>query len=82
MLKKLINNLLRTKWEIIYSTQNIEKYAKVKGKLLNNKIEIKTEMFSSGGGEGSGGDGFATTYHILVRSEDIYKANEIIHSTK
>jgi len=32
----LIKNLFQTKWEIIYSTQNIEKYAKVKGRLLNN----------------------------------------------
>ncbi|WP_425429508.1 hypothetical protein [Desulfoscipio geothermicus] len=79
MLKNLIKNLLQAKWEIVFSTQNIEKYAKVKGKLLNNKIKIKTEMCSSGGGQG-GGYGFATTYHILVRSEDIHKANEAIHS--
>ena len=78
MIKKLLKNLLRTKWEIVYSTQNVDEYAKVKGKLLNNKIKAKTEMFSSGGGQG-GGYGFATTYHILVRSEDIYKANEVIH---
>lgn len=81
MLKKLTKNLLKTKWEIIYSTQNIEKYAKVKGKLLNNRIKTKTEMFSSGGGQG-GGYGFATTYHILVKSEDIHKASEMIYSTK
>ena len=79
MIKKLLKNLLRTKWEIIYSTQNIEKYAEVKGKLSNNKITIKTEMYNSGGGHG-GGYGFATTYHILVKPEDIHKANEVIHS--
>ncbi|HBX24512.1 MAG TPA: hypothetical protein DEF34_12915 [Desulfotomaculum sp.] len=80
-LKKLIRDLLQTKWEIIYSTQNIEKYAKVKGRLLNNNLRMKTEMFSSGGGHG-GGYGFATTYHILVRLEDVHKASEILNSTK
>jgi len=42
---------------------------------------MKTEMFSSGGGHG-GGYGFTTTYHILVRLEDVHKASEVLHSTK
>jgi len=37
--KKLIKNLFQTKWEIIYSTQNIEKYAKVKGNHILVRLE-------------------------------------------
>ncbi|MGG1659840.1 hypothetical protein [Brevibacillus sp. NRS-1366] len=69
------------KWEIVYSTQDVQKYSEVIAKLQAKSIRTKTETFSGGGGQG-GGYGFATTYHILVRADDIHLANDIIHHSK
>ena len=81
MLKKFFESLFQ-KWEVIYSTHDVGKYAEVKSKLLRNNIKSKTESFSSGGGQGGGGFGFATTYHILVQPHDVRKAHEVIYHSK
>lgn len=82
MVKNLFQNLFRqNKWEIIYSTQDVQKFSEVRARLQEKNIRTKTETLSSGGGQG-GGYGFATTYHILVLAEDIHLANDIVHHSK
>ncbi|RNB91399.1 hypothetical protein EDM56_04980 [Brevibacillus fluminis] len=68
----------RTKWVVVYSTQQVEDHMKCKGRLSEANVEAKTEAVCLGGGEGSG-DAFGTTYHILVKAEDVHRANHIIH---
>lgn len=82
MLKDLIGRLFSwRKWETIYFAQNLEEYARVKGKLADNNIVSKTKVtnnstgFSHTGRYGSVKD----SYEILVKENEIYKANEIIH---
>ncbi|MGO0058869.1 hypothetical protein ACTID9_02345 [Brevibacillus fluminis] len=68
----------RTKWVVVFSTQHVETYMKCKGRLSEANVAAKTEAVCTGGGEGSG-DAFGTTYHILVKAEDVHRANRIIH---
>ncbi|WP_421385274.1 hypothetical protein ACOJQI_11075 [Bacillus salacetis] len=80
MLFKLIKGLF-AKWELIYSTHDVEEYSTMKGRLENKNIPYKTKTVSSGGGQG-GGYGFAANYQLFVPKELIHKANEAIHHTK
>ncbi|MFM1654360.1 hypothetical protein ACI7RC_20030 [Brevibacillus sp. B_LB10_24] len=68
----------RKKWELVYSTQEVQTYAEITGRLRNHGIRVKTESFSGGGGQG-GGYGFATTYHIYVPAEAVHQAHSVIH---
>lgn len=82
MLKNFFRKLFpQEKWEIVYFTQDVQKYSAVIARLQAKNIRTKTETFSGGGGQG-GGYGFATTYHILVRAEEIHLANDILHHSK
>ncbi|USG66216.1 hypothetical protein NDK47_02455 [Brevibacillus ruminantium] len=63
---------------MIFSTQDVQRYSEIVGALSASNVPFQTESVSGGGGEG-GGYGFATTYHILVRPEDIRLANELVH---
>lgn len=75
----------RQQWETVYFTQNIEEYAQMKNKLLNHNIEVKTRTTISnlrgkGGHWELGQLGAAkNSYEVLVKVEDVYKANDIIH---
>lgn len=80
MLKKLMKHLFR-RWELVYSTQDVEEYSKVRGNLINKGVPNKTKTISSGGGE-RGGYGFASTYQLYVPKEVAHKANEAIHHSK
>lgn len=89
MLKKMLDFFRNRKWELIFSTQDMQKYFTVKGKLMNNRIPFKTETIdpnrSSYGRDGHayiGRHNTIVTYNILVRAEDIHKANEIIFHGK
>ncbi len=82
MLKKLIDMLLPWgKWETVFVTQDQVKYFVMKEKLLSHRIEIKTKIINNNGRAGSGRSVVASfgfipdTYEILVRKEDVYKAN-------
>ncbi len=82
MLKDFMGKLFSLgRWETIYFTQNLEEYARVKGKLADNNIMVKTKVtnnstgFSRADRYGSAKD----SYEILVKENEIYKANEIIH---
>jgi hypothetical protein len=75
---KNLFSFLFNKWEVVYSTQDLDDYYKVKEKLSQRGFKYKTESISSGGGEG-GGYGFATTYHIKVKKEDVNKSSRAIH---
>ncbi|QZY54154.1 hypothetical protein [Crassaminicella profunda] len=77
MLNEILNNLFK-KWEIVYFTQDAGEYAKVSGKLINNNIKVKTKMMNQGGRMG----GRLVTYKILVKKDDVHKANNVIHHGK
>ncbi|PHJ37768.1 hypothetical protein P378_14065 [Desulforamulus profundi] len=70
----------------LYSTQDPQKYASAKGKLMNHNIPVKTEIinpnrssFGRGGHDPFGSQSRFITYNILVKKEDIHRANEVIH---
>ncbi|MTI82002.1 MAG: hypothetical protein FH758_14225 [Firmicutes bacterium] len=79
MFNSILNYLLG--WESVYTTQKVEDYARIKGKLNNNGIKTRTKMDTPGRAHNRGmhfGSSI-TTYDILVKKVDIHKANEAIH---
>ncbi|MCT4562794.1 MAG: hypothetical protein N4A68_00490 [Maledivibacter sp.] len=75
MIKEIIELFLGEKWKSVYTTQDVEEYAKIKGKLMNENIKVKTRMNN----RYTSSRRRQTTYNILVKSEEVYKANNIIH---
>ncbi|MDK2933940.1 MAG: hypothetical protein PWP27_1750 [Clostridiales bacterium] len=75
----------REKWEAVYITQDVEQYARIRGKLMDNNITVRTKFFNHNAGyvEARGYYGRTqdmTTYEILVKEADINKANQIVHN--
>ncbi|WHH58216.1 hypothetical protein [Petroclostridium sp. X23] len=64
-------------------TQDIEKYSKVRGKLIENNIAARTKFINQKVSDW-GGTGYRqsarmlTKYEVLVKKEDFYKAQQII----
>ncbi|PKM95622.1 MAG: hypothetical protein CVU84_02125 [Firmicutes bacterium HGW-Firmicutes-1] len=81
MLEK-IKKIFRTKWEIIYITQNQSKYFQVIGRLSDNHIEHKTAFDASTINPGRGMGRSTRTYTILVRVEEAYKASNILNEIR
>lgn len=87
MLEKILGMFFG--WETIYITRNLQKYATIRGRLLDNGIRTKTKTGGSGA-EGRGRDHSgmplqshsSTTYEILVRRKDLHKATELIHVSR
>lgn len=87
MLKKIL--VMFFGWETIYITSNLQKFATIRGRLLDSGIRTKTKTGGSGAmGRGRGHSGMpvqshsSTTYEILVRKEDLHKATEAIHRSR
>ncbi|KAB2336841.1 hypothetical protein F7731_09660 [Cytobacillus depressus] len=78
-LKEFFKRLF-VKWELVYSTQDANKYFTILGRLNNNGIKYKIKTISLGGGS-DGGRGYSI-YHIYVHKDTINKANEAIHHSK
>lgn len=75
-------------WETIYMTNNLEEFASIRGRLLDNGIKTKTKIDGNslgdrGRGRGmprmSTGSNMVNNYEILVKKEDVHKANQVIH---
>lgn len=76
-------------WKTIYMTSNLEEFAAIRGRLLDNAIKTKTKTGGSGlMGRGRGHSGIprksysSTPYEILVRKEDLPKATAAIHHSR
>jgi len=75
-------NKFNNKWEELLTTQEVEKYMSIAGKLQGAGIKYKTT---------SGGEEFISrnntlnsriapiSYTILVSKDDVYKANKIVN---
>ncbi|MBF8982889.1 hypothetical protein IZY60_05015 [Lutibacter sp. B2] len=84
MFKNIIENLfLGNKWNVVHSTQDIEEHTKIRGKLMDATIEMKTKMnnrnVSNMGRDREMNGRRMTTYNILVKVEEVNKANDVIH---
>ena len=74
-------------WETIYMTSNLQEFATMRGRLLDNGIKTKTRTDNNSfGGTGQSriaiGSSIRTNYEILVKKEDVHKANHAIHGPK
>lgn len=76
-MRRVFQNLFQ-KWEIVYATKNIDNFYKAKARLDEYKIVYKTDSMSVGGGVG-GRSGFATTYHIKVKSDHLTIGSDVIN---
>jgi hypothetical protein len=84
-LKSLIIRIVKYyEWETVFFAQDLEQYARTKGKLLNNNIVVKTKIINNSGGfSRSGRSGnIKNSYEIMVKPEFVYRANEIIHNER
>ncbi|SHK17670.1 hypothetical protein SAMN02745123_00951 [Desulforamulus aeronauticus DSM 10349] len=85
MLRKVLNFFYNRRWELIFSTQDMQKYFSIRGKLMNNGIPSRTD-FIDPSRKSSGRGGYAhnliVTYNIYVRVNVIHRANEIIFHDK
>jgi hypothetical protein len=85
MFKRFLSKVLTwQKWETVCITQDIEKYARVRGKLIENNIAARTKFvnqkISNWGGTGYRQSArMLTTYEILVKKEDFDKVQQVIH---
>ena len=81
MLKQLFKRVFPVdKWEIVYFTQDISLYGKIRGKLLDNNIEVKSKIINNSAGRGNSLGKKIISYNILVKEQDVSRAHEIIHS--
>ena len=70
-------------WETVYLTNNLDKYAGIRGRLMDNGVKAKTKITNnSSGGIGNSVMPNSTNYEIFVRKEDVHRANQIIHSQR
>ncbi|HBX22341.1 MAG TPA: hypothetical protein DEF34_01715 [Desulfotomaculum sp.] len=76
MLKKIFDYFFG--WELTYSTQSVEDYARFIGKLMDAGIKYRSNLVNQGDSH-RGGLGQFTTYEVLVKKEDMYKLNEVSH---
>ncbi|RYG72557.1 hypothetical protein EU245_10160 [Lentibacillus lipolyticus] len=76
-MRGLFNHLFR-KWVIVFSTQDISDFYKMKTKLNQHQVDYKTDSVTFKGSY-SGRSGYATTYHIKVKEEDLRLTSDIIH---
>jgi hypothetical protein len=77
-----VKKIFRSKWEIVYTTQNQSKYFQVIDKLSNNHIEHKTAFDASIINPDRGIGRSTRTYTILVRVEDVYKVSDILNEVR
>ncbi len=58
MLRKVLNLFYNRRWELLFSTQDMQKYFNIRGKLTNNGIPSKTDFIDpSRKSSGRGGYG-------------------------
>lgn len=76
MVKSLKN--LFDKWELVYTSTNVDKHFEMVEKLRTSGVDYKTKGLNFGGGYGGAG-GFNTIYHIYVRKGEDLKADDFIH---
>ena len=66
-------------WETIYLTSNIDEYARIRGRLMDNGVKTKIKI-TNNDFRGSSMMRISSNYEISVRKENVHKANQIIHS--
>lgn len=81
MLEK-IKKIFRSKWEIVYTTQNQSKYFQVIDRLSDNHIQHKTAFDASTINPNRGIGRSTRTYTILVRVEEAYKVSDILNEIR
>ncbi|WZL73136.1 hypothetical protein QBE52_19160 [Clostridiaceae bacterium 35-E11] len=86
MFKKIYKAFLKNQWEMVFSTQDVEEYAKIKGMLMNNNIEARTKIINRNVSSieliSDINRRRSSTYNILVKVEEVDTANHIIHHEK
>lgn len=80
MFKKLWELINQTSWETVFFTHKVEDYSRIKGILNDHGVPSKTKANTSYGS--SQMDGFGTTYDLLVKKKDLYKAQQAIHKRR
>jgi len=67
-------------WETVYLTSNLDEYIRIRGNLMDNGVSTKTKTNDNTFRQSDMlmGSNTNNSYEILVRKEDVYKANEII----
>ncbi|TRM10889.1 hypothetical protein FH966_03675 [Lentibacillus cibarius] len=75
-MRGLFGNLFQ-KWVIVFSTQHIGDYYKVRSKLHQHNIDYQTETVTFKGSY-SGRNRHPTTYHLKVKEKDVQKTDDII----
>ncbi|EGW39458.1 hypothetical protein [Desulfosporosinus sp. OT] len=83
MIKRILSILFG--WETVYLTSNIDEYARIRGRLIDNgvktKIKITNNSSSSVGRSMMAiSSNIGENYEIFVRKEDVHKATQIIYS--
>lgn len=86
MFKKILSGISSIgQWETIYFTDKLEQFYEIQYKLRNNNVEFKTKITDNNirgrNHRGSiGTTGYINNYYeVLVKKDDIYVANKIIH---
>lgn len=82
MLKKFLRFLKENYWESIFFTGKLDEYSLAKYRLTSNGIKVKTKIISNRerGGIGTIGGSGNEYYEIYVKTKDIERANQAIHS--
>lgn len=68
-------------WESVYLTKNMDEYARIRGRLMDNGMKTKIKISNNdSSGIGHSMMPISSNYEIFVRKEDVHKACQIIHS--
>lgn len=77
---EIIKHIFRRRWEILYTTHDLDIYYKIKNKLYEERIEHKTKFYAISSRKGMGRN--SRTYTILVKVEEAHKAHEVIRNIR
>ncbi|MHC6180179.1 hypothetical protein ACYUJ6_10035 [Clostridium sp. JNZ X4-2] len=82
MLKKLFQRFKKSNWEMVFFTEKVEEYCKIKYELISRGIKVKTKIIRHNGVRSfvtmnKGGNEY---YEIYIQPREIEKANKIIHN--
>lgn len=71
---------------MVYSTQDVEEYARIKGKLMDHNMKVRTKIINRNVGSiGLISDinrSRTSTYNILVKTDEVHRVNHVIASKK
>lgn len=69
-MRNILKRFLSNRWELVYTTANVDQHFAMLEKLRSQGIDFKTKGLNFGGGYG-GGSGFSTVYHIYTRKAQV-----------